>query len=169
MHLVETERLTLRNSDLTDAAFYYGLLNQPSWLQNIGDPKVRNPGDARQYIEQKILASYQKFGFGMYLVGLKHTGEPIGLCGLVKRETLPVPDVGFALLPAYWSHGYAFEAAAAVMRYARDALGHSRLLAIVKPDNARSIRLVERLGFQYEGIHRHATNAEELRLYASEA
>jgi [ribosomal protein S5]-alanine N-acetyltransferase len=168
MYLVETERLGLRNATLEDAGFFCALLNEPSWLQNIGDPRIRTAQDAQQYIQNKIIAQYEAFGLGMYLVELKAAAEPIGLCGLVKRDSLPGPDIGFALRPAFWSRGYAFEAAQAVMAYAQGQLGLSRLLAIVKPSNAQSIKLVERLGFLYEGIHQPPTGAEELRLYATE-
>ena len=167
-YIAETPRLVLRNSVLDDADFYSRLLNEPAWLQNIGDPRVKTRADAQQYIENKIIASYRTFGFGMYLMTLKDSGEPIGLCGLVKREGLPDPDVGFAMLPEYWGQGYAFEAATAVISFARNGLGHSRLLAIVKPDNVRSISLVERLGFRYQGVHTAASDGQELRLYANE-
>lgn len=167
MYLVETDRLGLRHATLADAEFMCGLLNEPSWLANIGDSKVRTPQEAQQYIQDKIIAQYQAFGLGMYLVEIKTSGEPIGLCGLVRRDSLPGPDIGFALLPAYWSRGYAYEAARAVMVYGRSGLGLSKLLAIVKPDNLRSIKLVERLGFRYEGTHHHPTSLEELKLYAA--
>jgi RimJ/RimL family protein N-acetyltransferase len=166
LRIAETERLVLRELSADDAVFICELLNDPSWLRNIGDRKVRTPQEAEQYIEDKMIGSYKFLGFGMYLAELKNGGAPIGLCGLVKRDSLPDPDVGFALLPRFWNCGYAFEATKAVMSYARTVLKLSKLLAIVKPDNVSSIRLLERLGFCQEGVYRPASGGTDLNLYA---
>jgi RimJ/RimL family protein N-acetyltransferase len=165
LRVAETERLVLRVVSPGDAVFICELLNDPSWLRNIGDRNVKTPQEAEQYIQDKIIGSYKSLGFGMYLAELKNGGAPIGLCGLVKRDSLPDPDVGFALLPRFWNRGYAFEATKAVMSYARTALKLSRLLAIVKPDNASSIKLLERLGFCQEGEYRPPSGGTELMLY----
>jgi len=133
--ILETQRLTLRRLAADDAEFILELLNQPSFLQYIGDKGVRNTQDALRYIETGPVASYERFGFGLYLVELKDSGTPIGMCGLIKRETLPDVDVGFAFLPDYWSQGLAFEAASAVMNYGRQTLGLRRIVAITSLDN----------------------------------
>ena len=112
---------------------------------------VRNLDDARGYLSNGPLAMYQRHGFGLYRVELKSTGEAIGLCGLIKRDTLEHVDIGYALFPAYWGQGYAAEATAATRDYARDTLQLPRLLAICSPDNAPSIGLLQRLGLAYEG------------------
>jgi RimJ/RimL family protein N-acetyltransferase len=150
--VIETERLLLRKLTRDDAEFILDLLNQPSFLRYIGDKGVRNIEDAVRYLETGPLASYERVGFGLYLVELKKTGAPIGLCGLLKRDTLPDADVGFALLPDYRSQGYAFEAASAVMTYGREVLGLRRILAITSPDNHDSIRLLEKIGLRFEGL-----------------
>src|ERR1700704_4791358 len=111
MTILETDRLLLRKLTADDAEFILDLLNQPSFLQFIGDKGVRTLDDARQYILAGPVASYERFGFGLYLTALKESQVSIGICGLIKRETLEDVDVGFAFLPQFWSKGYAFEAA----------------------------------------------------------
>lgn len=164
MTVLETERLLLRRLDTGDAAFVLGLVNEPSWLQFIGDKGVRTLDDARAYLVNGPLAMYQQYGFGMYWTGLK-SGEPIGLCGLVKRPALEHADLGFAFLPAYWGKGYAAEAAAAVMELAHRAFGLERLLAITSQDNVRSIRLLEKLGMAFERNIRMSEAEPEVRLF----
>src|SRR5689334_22505860 len=119
MVVPQTERLLLRQFTVDDAQFILNLLNEPSFLRYIGDKKVRNLEDARQYILNGPIASYERNGFGLLLVELKETHTPLGMCGLLKREELPDADIGFAFLPAYWNKGFAFEASAAVLQDAR--------------------------------------------------
>lgn len=163
--IARTQRLILRQVEISDDEFLITLLNDPAWLRNIGDRGVRNPTAARQYIKDKIVGSYETFGFGMYLIQLVADGSPVGLCGLVKRSSLPDPDIGFALLPGYRNNGYAQEAAQAVIGHAR-RIGLIRLLGIVIPENTASVRLLERLGFCCEGTYRPPHEETELRLYA---
>lgn len=148
----ETARLRLRRFESGDAAFIVELLNQPSFIRYIGDRGVHSEDDARRYLEAGPLASYAGPGYGLYGVELKASGAPIGMCGLLKRETLDAPDLGFAFLPAYEGHGYAHEAALAALEDARAQHGVARVLAITKPDNARSMRLLLRLGFVRQGV-----------------
>jgi RimJ/RimL family protein N-acetyltransferase len=150
--VLETERLILRRLSDADADFILDLLNQPSFLRYIGDKGVRNIDDAVKYIQTGPIASYERFGFGLYLAELKETSLPIGMCGLLKRDALPDPDVGFAFLPDYWSHGYAFEAASAVMNYGREVLGLPRIVAITALDNNASIKLLGKIGLKFEGV-----------------
>ena len=150
MQVAETPRLVLRWITTDDAPFILELLNEPSFIQYIGDKGVRSLEDARNYILTGPVASYQRFGFGLYLVLLKETGAPIGMCGLLKRDTLPDVDVGYAYRPAFWSRGYAYEAASAVLAHGREAFGLKRIVAITSPDNAGSKALLEKLGLRYE-------------------
>jgi len=166
MRVLETERLILRRFSAVDAEFILELLNEPSFVQNIGDKGVRNIADALRYIETGPVANYQRLGFGLYLVELKGTGESIGLCGLIKREGLADIDVGFAFLPSFWSKGYAVEAASAVTVYGRDVLGIKRIVAITAPDNTASIKVLEKLGLRFERMIRLSENEPELRLFA---
>ena len=152
MTVLETERLLLRHFNPDDAPFILALLNEPSFLRYIGDKKVRTLDDARNYILTGPVATYARHGFGLYQVELAESHTPIGMCGLLKREELPQPDIGFAFLPDFWNKGFAFEAAAAVLNDARERLHLNRILAIVNPDNDASIKLLEKLGFQFEGM-----------------
>jgi RimJ/RimL family protein N-acetyltransferase len=165
--IAETDRLRIRWLIPGDEAFMFKLLNEPSWIRFIGDKGVRTPEDARRYIETGPMAMYERVGFGLYLVELKETRQPIGICGPIRREALDDPDLGFAFLPPFWRHGYAFEAATAVMSYARSVLALSRIVAILTHDNRRSRSLLERLGFRREGTVRLSPNGEGLELHAA--
>src|SRR6266478_6993681 len=130
LKVLETDRLILRRLSVEDAEFIFRLLNEPSFLRYIGDKGVRTITDARDYILQGPIRSYESFGFGLYLAELKNGGIPIGMCGLLKRETLADVDIGFAFLPRFWSQGYALESALAVKAYGLDILGLKRIVAI---------------------------------------
>ncbi|HWH50896.1 MAG TPA: GNAT family N-acetyltransferase [Gemmatimonadaceae bacterium] len=146
MIVVQTQRLMLRHATADDAAFVLRLLNEPSFLRFIGDRGVRTLDDARGYITERFIGSYERHDFGMWVVERRDAPGPIGISGLVKRDTLPEPDIGFAFLPEHWARGYALESALAVRDFAFRALRLPRLLAIADQDNAPSIRLLERLG-----------------------
>jgi ribosomal-protein-alanine N-acetyltransferase len=148
MKALETSRLRLRRLDPGDAAFILELLNDPSWLRYIGDKNVHSLDDARDYLSQGPIDSYRRLGFGLYCVELRDSATPIGLCGLIKRDTLPDIDIGFALLPAYFGQGYIPEAARAVIDQGRREFGLKRLLAITAPDNQASISVIRKLGLQ---------------------
>jgi RimJ/RimL family protein N-acetyltransferase len=145
----ETPRLTIRRLDDADAPFIVQLLNEPSFLENIGDRGVRSLEDARTYLAKGPFASYEQHGFGLFHVALKEGGAAIGMCGLLKRDWLDAPDVGFAFLPAFWSKGYAYESSVGVFGWARRTLGTTRVVGIVKPGNAGSIRVLEKLGMKF--------------------
>ena len=163
--LVETERLALRQFTTEDTAFILELLNEPSFLRYIGDKGVRTLDDARGYLLKGPIDSYARNGFGLWLVSLKQDSTPIGMCGLVKRDTLEHPDIGFAFLPRYWSRGYAFDAASAVLTWARGALRLPRILAVAQEDNASSIRLLQRLGLTRLGMVRMPPDDHEVSLF----
>jgi ribosomal-protein-alanine N-acetyltransferase len=169
MPAIETERLSLRPLTTDDAAFMLALLNEPSFIRNIGDRGVRTEAEARAYLVDGAIASYAKHGYGLYLVELRSTGEPIGICGLVKRDYLEHPDVGFAFLPGFWQKGYACESAAAVKAHALGVLGVPRLLAITSPDNAGSIRVLQKIGLRFERMITPPGQDEEIRLFTSDA
>jgi [ribosomal protein S5]-alanine N-acetyltransferase len=149
--VLDTQRLRLRPVALTDAAFLLALLNDPAWLRYIGDRGVRTVGDAGRYIEARIWSQYEAHGFGMYVLELRAQPQLIGTCGLVRREFLAGPDLGVALLPDWVGHGYATEAARAVIAHAGEKLRIDPLYAIVKRENTRSIGMLERLGFTHQG------------------
>lgn len=165
---IDTPRLALTGLSEADAEFIRGLLNEPSFLRWIGDRGVRTVEDAKRYIREGPAAMYARHGYGLLRVGLKPEGTPIGICGVLKRDALPDPDLGFSLLPAWWSQGYAFEAAQAALQDARDRLGLGRIVAITSPGNEASIRLLAKLGFRFECMMRLQEDAGEVRLFASE-
>jgi RimJ/RimL family protein N-acetyltransferase len=164
--VLETERLSLRRLATDDAEFILALLNEPSFLRYIGDKGVRNLADARHYILTGPVLSYERNGFGLYGVELKESRTLIGICGLVKRESLPDADIGFAFLPSHWSKGYAVESAAAVMKYAREVLQLKRILGITSLDNHRSIQVLEKLGLQFDRTMRLSEGEPEINLFA---
>jgi RimJ/RimL family protein N-acetyltransferase len=167
--VISTPRLALRELGFEDAPFVLRLLNDPSFLRYIGDRGVRDLDDARRYIQRGMLDSYARHGFGLWLVELHGPShQPIGLCGLVSRDGLPAPDIGFAFLPDWWSRGYAHEAAAAVMEHARRVVGLEQVLAIASPRNDSSLRLLHKLGFHYERDVLMPGDAEAVALFACE-
>jgi len=163
--VLTTERLVLHRLTAADAPFMLDLLNQPSFVDNIGDRGVRTIESARDYIERTIVASYDEHGYGLYKVERRTDGIPIGICGLVRRPFLDAADIGFAFLPAYESRGYAFESAQAVMRYAQGPLDLGRVLAIVSPKNTRSIRLLGKLGLEFERMIDLPTAGDPVAVY----
>lgn len=169
MRVLETDRLVLRWLMRDDAPFMLGLLNEPSFIANIGDRGVRTLEGAREYIERSAIASYREHGYGLYLVERKTDAAALGVCGLLKRPFLEDADIGFAFLPAYWSQGYALESAGAVMRHARDRLGLPRVVAIVSPGNRPSIRLLEKVGLAYERMIEMPAPGETVALYGPAA
>jgi RimJ/RimL family protein N-acetyltransferase len=169
MTTITTPRLRLRELTSDDAPFILALLNEPSFLQYIGDRGVRTTDDAVRYLANGPQASYARHGFGLWLVESVTTGEPMGICGVLKRDALDHPDVGFAFRPAYWSQGFAREAAAASLEFCRRTFGLGRIDAIVQHDNERSIHLLEALGFRHEGTVRLSPDGQDLLLMKNEA
>ncbi|BFT72493.1 GNAT family N-acetyltransferase [Paenibacillus sp. P36] len=165
MKVLETERLILRQQTIEDAAFILELLNDPSWIQYIGDRGVRTVEDARDYILKGAIDMYARLGFGFYLTELKDGGIPIGICGLAKRDFLADVDVGFAFLPKFRGKGYAFEAARAVICYAQNVLALERIVAITSEDNHASAKLLEKLGLNFEGKIRYENTDEEVHIF----
>ena len=177
MKILETERLILREIVENDDEFILDLLNQPSFIKYIGDRHVRTVDDAKNFIENRYRASYAEHGFGLYTVELKVESEtknqkpktknliPIGICGFVKRDTLPEADIGFAFLPQFERKGYALESATAIMEYGRETLKLKRVLAITSIDNESSGRLLAKLGFEFEDLIK--SGDEQLKLFST--
>lgn len=166
MNIIKTDRLILRKLTTDDAPFILDLLNQASFIQFIGDRGVRTLDDARQYIVNGPVASYERHGFGLYLTLLKNGETPIGICGLIKRDVLADVDVGFAFLPQFWMKGYAFEAASAVIDQGKKTFGIQRIVGITTPDNIGSIRVLEKLGLRFEKMIKLSANEPELKLFS---
>lgn len=164
--VLDTERLVLRKLDVSDADFIVELLNTPGWLQFIGDRNVKTAADAEWYILNGPVKSYNTNGFGLYAVSLKD-GRPIGMCGLIKRDTLEHIDIGFAFLPAHSGKGYAYEAAIATLDYARKDLGLDTIVAITTQDNVQSINLLKKIGLRFERLIQMPGDDEVLMLHTT--
>ncbi len=166
-HRLLTERLLLRQPTTEDAAFLLGLLNEPSFLRFVGDRGVRSEEQAREYLRQGAMASFENNGFGFFVVERREDRAVIGICGLVDRPGLDDVDIGFALLPEHWRKGYAYEAAAAVLEHARSTLELQRIVAITAETNEASIGLLEKLGLHFERLVRLPGEDEDLKLFAT--
>ncbi len=166
MKNLETDRLRLRRLTADDAGFMLDLLNQPSFHRFIGDRGVKTLDQARMYIEERAIASYEKNGFGPFAVELKKNGLVIGIVSLLDRDELEDVDIGFAFLPDHWRQGYAYESTCAMMEFAFSQLGLRRIIAVTQTDNTASIRTLEKLGLAHEGVVRLAEDGPDLQLYA---
>ena len=168
MNVIETERLNLREMSEADAAFVLEVLNDPGFIRFVGDRGVRTVEDAARYVAERFAESYRQNGFGLWLVETKDGGVPVGMCGLLTRKELNVVEVGYAFLPAFREKGYAFEAASAATRYAREVLGLERLFAVVNPDNAISTRVLEKLGMKLERAVRLLGEESDVNLFSTD-
>ncbi|EEL69821.1 MULTISPECIES: GNAT family N-acetyltransferase [Bacillus] len=167
MIVLETERLTLRWLDVKDAPFILELVNDPAWIQFIGDKGIKNLEDAKKYILNGPVDMYNKMGFGLYLVERKEDFTPLGMCGLIKRDSLEDVDIGFAFLEKFRSKGYGYESAAAVIEYGVQKLGLKRIVAITSIDNVASGTLLEKAGLRFEKII--SDSGENLKLFGYNA
>jgi ribosomal-protein-alanine N-acetyltransferase len=145
-----TQRLRLRAFTTADASFIVELLNSPGWLRYIGDRQVHTLDQARAWLCNGPMAMQAQQGFALWAVQRCSDGVTIGMCGLVRREGLDDPDIGYAFLPQHLGRGYAREAAASTLRHGFEVLGLPRILAITRPDNAASMRVLESIGMRFE-------------------
>lgn len=166
MRQLESARLILRPLRADDAPFIVELLNDPGFLRYIGDRGVRTIVQAHEYIATGPIKSYETNNFGLLLVQAKSGGAPLGMCGLVRRDYFPDPDLGFAFLPQFRAHGYAFEASQAALADGRGTLGYKRVLAIVQPNNAASLKLLHKLGFVQNRVFKLTAEDPELLVLA---
>ncbi len=164
--VVETERLVIRRFVVDDAAFIVELVNDADWIRYIGDRNIRTVADAVGYLERGPMDSYVVHGHGLWRVELRANATPIGMCGLLWRDWLADPDIGFAFLPAFRGAGYATESARAVLRHAGETLQMPRVAAIVSPENARSITLLKSLGMTRAGQVRPPGSDRDVELFA---
>jgi RimJ/RimL family protein N-acetyltransferase len=168
MIIAETNRLIISKISLEDAPFFLKLVNTPNWIKYIGDRNLKTIKDAEDYLTNGILKSYKELGFGFYILQNKSDNEPIGICGLVKRDQLDEVDFGFALLPEFEAQGFGFEASTTILKVAKDVFNIKKILAITLPINTNSIKLLEKLGFNYEKRVKPYEDDEELLLFAKQ-
>jgi RimJ/RimL family protein N-acetyltransferase len=164
--IAETSRLQIRELTVDDAEFVLALVNEPSFLTHIGDKGVHSLDDARRFILDGPWKRNQKPGCGQFAVELKTDGTPIGVCGLLYRDSLDLTDIGFAFLPAHWRQGFACEAATAVMDYGRSTLGIKRIVALTSKENLASIALLEKLGMKFERMVEMSENDTGTAVYS---
>jgi [ribosomal protein S5]-alanine N-acetyltransferase len=167
VNTLTTDRLLLRQPLLSDAGFILRLLNDPDWLRYIGDRSVRSEADAQRYISERLLESFRSQGFGLWVIQWRDQPAPLGLCGLLRRDSLADVDIGFALLPEARGLGIAREAALRTLQFAKAELGLRRVVAITKPANSASAGLLQRLGLCFERIIEHE-GGDSLCLYGIE-
>lgn len=167
-YIIETERLLLRQFTLTDTKFILELVNTPGWLEYIGDRNIKTHEQAKEYLLNGPLKSYEVNGFGLSLVALKSDLTPIGMCGILKRDNLENPDIGFSFLPEYTGKGYAFEMASATMAFAKDILQLPSIFAITVPHNTSSIKLLEKIGLKFMKRFTFPNGDEELLLFSNQ-
>ena len=169
MTVLETERLLLSRLSYDDCEFIYELVNEPTFKKYIGDKNVSSLEDAHEYLKNGPIGSYEQHGFGMFLVTAKADNTPLGICGLVKRAQFEEPDLGFAFLKRFWSHGYALESSRAVMEFGMSQLGLQRIIAMADPQNCASVRLLEKLGLLFERTVRMDGDSHDIHLFATES
>ena len=165
MHILDTERLSLREFTPQDAPFLLRLVNEPGWIRNINDPGVRTLADALSWAEVRLFKAYRELGHGFWAVERRQDRELVGMCGLFKRAALPEPDLGYALLAEHEGRGYALEAARGCVAHAKAALGWTTLMAITAVDNPASVALLGKLGFVEQGQERLEGYAEPSRVF----
>ncbi|EKO3782356.1 GNAT family N-acetyltransferase [Vibrio harveyi] len=168
MKTLTTKRLTLRLVSVEDAPFILELYNQPDFYRFVGDKQIRTLEEAKRYIQDNMLRMQELKGVSLLVVETNHDKQPVGICGLVKRDTLTAFDLGYGYLPSAYGKGYAKEAASVVVDFAREEMNIENLVAITNNDNIRSISLLEKLGFQFERVEQTYNNGRTLQLYTME-
>jgi ribosomal-protein-alanine N-acetyltransferase len=168
MSVIETARLRLREMCGGDAGFILEVLTDPDFVANVGDRGVHDVPAARRYVADGPGGSYAKYGFGLYLVELLADGTPLGICGLLRRDSHPDVEIGFAFVPRARGQGYALEAAQATLAFAQRTLGLTRIVALTAPDNHPSIRILESIGLRFARMVRFGPDAAERRLFVLE-
>ena len=163
--MVDTLRLRLRELCDSDAPFILELLTDRDFLANVGDRGVHDLDGAHRYIREGPGASYRLNGFGLYLVERRADAAPLGICGLLHRDSHPDVEIGFALVPRARGAGYALEAAQATMALATGRFGLKKVVAITAPDNHASIRILERLGLHDQGLLAWSGDERGARLF----
>ena len=164
MSILETDRLILSELKTKDAKFIHKLYNDQDFINYIGDKGIHSVQDALSFINTGLNQSYKNHGHGLYLVKLKDETS-IGVCGLLKRDDLDLPDIGFAILPDYRRMGFIYEASKAVIEDAKNRLHLDSLFAITTPDNNGSINLLKKLGFTLKDIIKRDINDKPVQLY----
>ncbi|MDN3642752.1 GNAT family N-acetyltransferase [Lutimonas halocynthiae] len=166
MNVISTDRLLINRITLDDAGFILKLMNDKDWIKNIGDRGIRTIEETEEYIRTRFLKTYDEVGFGFYSLIRKSDQQIIGIAGLVDREGLDHIDIGYGMLPEFRGKGYAFEATKAVYDYGYKDLKLDKIIAIVNPDNPSSIKLLSKLGLEFEKMIRLPDEEIDIMLFS---
>lgn len=156
---METSRLILSALTLNDTSFIFELLNTPLWINFIGDRNIKTEDDAAAYI-QKIVDSPTT---NYWVVKLKQQSTAVGIVTFMKRDYLDYYDIGYAFLPQFAKQGYAYEATKKLLDEMKPR--HKRIVATVLKENESSIKLLQKLGMNFE--REMEINNEFLQLYST--
>ena len=149
---LESERLLIRDTLVSDAPFYFLLFNDPDWIRYISDKGLKSVKETEAYLEDILLKNSKTGGLGFFTVILKETNEPIGTSTALQRENLDFIDIGYGFLPKGRGKGYATEATKLIIEYVREKFNQKKVYAFTKPENKASQKLVTNLGFNYVGL-----------------
>jgi len=150
MLTLETERLTLREFRAEDLGAYAGMCADPEVMRYINDGKTLSRGEAWRDMAV-ISGHWQLRGYGLWAAEERATHDLIGRIGIWNPEGWLGFEVGWMLGRRYWGHGFATEGARSALRHAFSVLNVPRVISLIHPDNARSIRVAQRLGERLEG------------------
>jgi [ribosomal protein S5]-alanine N-acetyltransferase len=146
---VQTARLELRPFDLADHADYARMTADPEVMQYMGMGKP-NTSDMAWRSMAAMLGHWELLGYGLWALALRE-GPLVGHVGYIDVPGWPGFELAWMLGREHWGQGYAFEAAASALQIAQAQLGRDRIISLIRPANARSIRLAEKLGASREG------------------
>jgi ribosomal-protein-alanine N-acetyltransferase len=161
----ETERLVVRPTNITDAAYLLKLMTSEKWLRFIGDRNLHSLADAENYITTRMRPQLERLGFSNYTVIRKSDQQKMGSVGLYDRPDVDFIDIGFAFLEEFEGKGYAFEAATVVKNAAFKHFGFNELCAITSKNNYSSQKLLEKLGLENAGDIQMPGDEEVLFIY----
>lgn len=167
MNIFGTDRLIIQEVTLDDSNFIFRLLNSLTWIKFIGDRRIKTEDDARTYILNNFIDSYEKRGYGLYKMCLRENEIPIGICGFLKRDYLDHVDIGFAVLPEYEGKGYAFEASKSILNFGKLKLNMNPILAVTTNENTKSRKLLQKIGLSEVGKIKPNEKEEEFLLFST--
>ena len=151
---LDTERLIIRNWQAEDWRLLRPMSLDPEVMQYIGHSQPWSEGETRQFVANRM-ADYEQYGRTMWPLILKETGAFIGYCGFLRRvygEYEGEIEIGYALAKDAWGRGLAAEAGARILQYGFETLGLERVIASARPENDRSIRVMEKMGMWSIGL-----------------
>ena len=146
--ILTTDRCIVRETTVEDADSFYEIYEEPSITYYMED-LYADKKEEIAYIQDYIKNIYGFYGYGMWTVLEKNSGQVIGRAGLSLREGWDIPELGFVIAVPYQRQGYAYEVCQAILAFGREELGFNRVQAFVMKENEKSRALCEKLGFEY--------------------